>query len=283
MKFFKLLKYEILDNLAPILLINGILLVLILTLRFLFTEQTHNPATMALFVIIPICIFISIVFLIMTIVKSLYQRLFSQEGYLTLSLPVGIDSILISKIITSLIWIVLTNIIVSLFVVFIIGIEDSSIYAKIYDFLSEMFGSYFFAGLFIVLTNLITIISLITLVLFIISLLNIGKINRFRILIGILLFLLFIIIESVISAYITQYVVNDYENFMRDNIYSVYKDDVIHHGDLFVISPDLEETIKPTINYMLIRLTMPYMIFSAIMTLFYYICSRYLIKNKLEI
>lgn len=281
MKFFKLLKYEILDNLAPILLINGILLALIFIIKILVDREHpfENPATMALVFIIPICIFVSIVFLIMTIIKSLYQRLFSQEGYLTLSLPVGIDSILISKIITSLIWIVLTNIIVFLFIVFMIGMENAIIYADIYDFMSKMICNYFFAGLFILLTNLVGIVSLITLVLFIISLLNIGKINRFRVLIGISLFLLFIIIESIIFAYIAQYVGNSYDNFMIEHFQT---NGEVYYGGLFN-NLNVEESIKPSINYMFIKLTMPYTIFSVIMTLFYYLCSRYLIKNKLEI
>lgn len=273
MKFLKLLKYEIMENLAPILLINGVLLFLILLIRLSVTSlaESSNPMIIALWIAIPIGIFASIVFLIITIIKSLHQRLFSKEGYLTLSLPVGIDAILVSKILASLLWIVLTNIIVALFIIFIMGVEYPEVYRDIYSVFSKIFSSGVVSWVFLLLlTNLLGIISLISLVLFIISILNIGKINRFKVLSGILIFLLFLIIESIILGNITGYAMQDYNtlDMMR---YQAY------------IKGENLENLLSQINSILIKATMPYFIFAVVSSAFYYLIARYLIKNKLEI
>lgn len=268
MKFLKLLKYEIMENLAPILLINGVLLFLILLIRLSITrlEEANNPIIIALWIVIPIGIFASIVFLIITIIKSLHQRLFSKEGYLTLSLPVGIDAILGAKILASLIWIILTSIIVLLFVIFIIGVEYPEVFGAVYKVYSLMMNNGIVSWVLVLfITNLFWIISLILLLLFVLAILHIGKINRFKVLNGILIFLLFLIIESIILGSITEY------SMAMNNIADMIRYDGIDAGT------------RSELNSLLIKASIPYLITYVAIGAFYYLAARYLIKNKLEV
>lgn len=252
MKFFKLLKYEFLDNITSIALINAVLFVLLIIIK-VYIDSDSNWMIAIIITITPIAIFISFVFLVTIIIRSLYSRLFSQEGYLTLSLPVNIDAILISKILISALWILTSIFVVLLWFIFIAFVINDASYV-IKQFLLLISNYSFLEIIRIVLLGIILLIKPITLLLLVLSILHIGKIVRFRKFIGILLFMIILFIETIAINVLYLYIDSNMIDYMA-----------------FVHS--LVDSINYYINFFA----------NLLVILIYYFLSRYLIKNKLEI
>ena len=56
----------------------------------------------------------SFVILLMNIVNSFNKRMFSSEGYLTFTLPVSVDNLLIGKLIVNMVWYLFTTFTIAL-------------------------------------------------------------------------------------------------------------------------------------------------------------------------
>ena len=259
MKFFKLLKYEFLENIASVALINVALLALLYIMRMCLNGNLNNSHWIVgvIIALAPVAILASSVFLLNIIIKTLYARLFSQEGYLTLSLPVSIDAILISKILTSMLWVLISVFVVWLW--FVSVIDDR--FHIMYKFFRIIVENYTFLDIlrFIVFALVFTL-KPIVLVLFILSILHIGKITKFRQIIGIILFVVILLIENIFTGYLFIFV-DDIFDFSFNPIYPLNQMQVDN-------------------VFLLISL---YFIISILPIFVYYCCSRYLIKNKLEI
>lgn len=185
-KFGKLLKYDFLESFYSILLINGILLALMAAQRFVFNGDS-NPLVAVLFVVVmPVGYLLSLVFLTMTIIKLLYNRIFTADGYLTFALPVSLDAILISKILVSGAYVVVSSIVIGVWAFVISGVVHFGAISQLFEFNRIAWF----------LNGIVGIFSMSALVLLILSILHIGAITRFRTLCGITLFMLFMIIES---------------------------------------------------------------------------------------
>lgn len=252
MKFFKLLKYEFLENIASVALINTVLFALLIIIK-VYIDSDFNWIIAIIISIIPIALFVSIVFLVTIVIRTLYLGLFSQEGYLTLSLPVSIDAILISKILISALWILISIFVVLLWLIFIaFAINDASY--VIQQFLLLISNYSFLEIIRILLLGIVLLIKPITLLLLVLSILHIGKIVRFRKLIGILLFMIILFIETIVVNVLYLYIDSNMIDYM-----------------VFVRS--LVDSISYYINFFA----------NLFVILIYYFLSRYLIKNKLEI
>lgn len=252
MKFFKLLKYEFLENIASVVLINTVLFALLIIIK-VYIDSDFNWIIAIIISIIPIALFVSIVFLVTIVIRTLYLGLFSQEGYLTLSLPVSIDAILISKILVSALWILISIFVVLLWLIFIaFAINDASY--VIQQFLLLISNYSFLEIIRILLLGIVLLIKPITLLLLVLSILHIGKIVRFRKLIGILLFMIILFIETIAVNVLYLYIDSNMIDYM-----------------VFVRS--LVDSISYYINFFA----------NLFVILIYYFLSRYLIKNKLEI
>lgn len=252
MKFFKLLKYEFLENIASVALINTVLFALLIVIK-VYIDSDFNWIIAIIISIIPIALFVSIVFLVTIVIRTLYLGLFSQEGYLTLSLPVSIDAILISKILISALWILISIFVVLLWLIFIaFAINDASY--VIQQFLLLISNYSFLEIIRILLLGIVLLIKPITLLLLVLSILHIGKIVRFRKLIGILLFMIILFIETIAVNVLYLYIDSNMIDYM-----------------VFVRS--LVDSISYYINFFA----------NLFVILIYYFLSRYLIKNKLEI
>ena len=218
-----------------------------------YIDSDFNWIIAIIISIIPIALFVSIVFLVTIVIRTLYLGLFSQEGYLTLSLPVSIDAILISKILISALWILISIFVVLLWLIFIaFAINDASY--VIQQFLLLISNYSFLEIIRILLLGIVLLIKPITLLLLVLSILHIGKIVRFRKLIGILLFMIILFIETIAVNVLYLYIDSNMINYM-----------------VFVRS--LVDSISYYINFFA----------NLFVILIYYFVSRYLIKNKLEI
>lgn len=286
MKFLKVLKYEFLENLSSILIINGILLILILAFRLLIGAMDNvgniNLIAMLLVFIAPLGILCSLIFLTIVVVKSLYSRLFTTEGYLILSLPVSIDSILISKIIVSSTWILLSSFVAIVWAyLMIMSMEhgSASFLSAIMRWLAIIVKSnplYIIHHIWIIL---LWIIKPIVMILFILALLNIGKINRFRALAGIIIFFILMILENLCFGFVR---IMLYEMLVYTGGNMLNSSDMAM--GLYHILPMLSYDMSMNNNTMLgLKVVLIESFITITTILIYYFLSRYLIKNKLEI
>lgn len=190
-KFGKLLKYDFLESLYPILLINGILLFLMAVQKFIIDSDSNSPIALLFWLVAPMGYILSLVFLTITLIRLLYNRIFTQDGYLTFALPVSLDAILISKIFVSGIYVVL-----SAFVVLVGGFVISDTMDAADFALIRMDGNLLFVAIW-GFSGIVGVFSMSALVLLILAILHIGAITRFRTLCGIVLFMFFTIFESI--------------------------------------------------------------------------------------
>lgn len=190
-KFGKLLKYDLLESIYSVLAINGILLVLIAITR-LVAESDNATIALIFGFIVPISFFASIVFLTIVIVRLLYNRIFTSDGYLTFALPVSLDAILLSKILISTLYICLSFVVVFAWVI-LLGIGILETMGGISRLMISLNNA--LAGIII---SILGVIGTNVLILLILAILHIGTITRFKILYGIVLFMLFTIAESIV-------------------------------------------------------------------------------------
>lgn len=134
-KFWLLVKRGLKDSYKNVLIINAVLLgacILIGILVSIISSETFaTPLGLFLtgmFALAIYCIILAaFIILLVIIFKTMYQRLFTKEGYLTFTLPVTIDQLIISKIIVNLIWIIGTVIVFSLGLSFVILVQPNNL------------------------------------------------------------------------------------------------------------------------------------------------------------
>lgn len=189
-KFGKLLKYDFLESLYSILLINAILLLLMAVQRFIFWGGSNSLFVLFLGLLVPLGYMLSLVFLTITIIKLLYNRIFTPDGYLTFALPVSLDAILISKILVSSAYIILSAVVIAVWAFLMSDLinfrEIPLLFGDATNSLIALWSA----------SSVISIMAMNALILLILAILHIGAITRFRTLCGIALFMLFMIIES---------------------------------------------------------------------------------------
>ena len=109
------LKYEFKNNwknflLSYILIIAAFIILSIFILSIKHITQVNRVVTIiysSIGVMLNGAMLASIVLFIINFVKSIYNSIFTDEGYLTLSFPKSLDSLIISKFIANIIWLML--------------------------------------------------------------------------------------------------------------------------------------------------------------------------------
>ncbi len=276
----KLIKHELKNYWFMMMIINvAILAVWIFASIFvlIFNNSMYTATAFGIFSIIMIAYVIfgiyvaAIVFLIINIVNSLSTKLFSNEGYLTFSIPVDTDSIIISKLITNFIWIVGTMIVsligIFIFILCIEVILNQSIY--IFKELTNIFIDNAFETYITILKVLFGILFIIIVLLFMNSLLNIGKFNRGKggmLVLFIVSFLVLYFFLKNITSYISFGV-----GFSSDG-----------YGFYFGKAQSIwEYNSSKLVEYYVIDITS--IILHIGYTVGLYFLSRHFIKNKLEL
>ena len=187
-------------------------------------------------VLLPI---ICVILIIRNVLVS-FNKIYSKEGYLTLTLPVSRSNLFIGKILANLIFIIgsYLAIIINVSIIYLI-------YKPIY--IMTMFGNFssYYYNFSIILLRLINIIFLSIVIMcglcFILSILNIGKIRKHKILIGLILSSLLIIVlvilknEIIIIPYLIAYQKNKINLFsIKEYSYGALQNlDIIFFNDIF--------------------------------------------------
>ena len=99
--------------------------------------------------------FIAVIVTLVSVIKNFYDTLFGRQGYLTLTLPVKCSTLLISKVVVSFIWIVVSFTLMALtfVMIFFYAKERSSGY---FSMVSDAFST---SGLFEMLPSASTVIK----------------------------------------------------------------------------------------------------------------------------
>ena len=153
--------------------------------------------------------FAAIILILKNIIMSFYKKMFDKQGYLTFTLPVSTNQIILSKLIVNFLWVIFSFLVLTLsgIIVFLIASEQSieilkTVFNEVYLQL-EKFGL-LRADLIILysIVGLVGIIIGLEYLLVILSLLNIGKFKKHKFIKGILIFIVFNFVINIISSII---------------------------------------------------------------------------------
>lgn len=211
----------------------------------------------------------AIVLFIINLIKSFYISIFSDEGYLTLSFPKTTDSLLLSKIIANLFWIIM------LFITFVIGflILNISLTGSLNDlfvFFTDLLSKYnnLIAFPFYIINGLINNVMIFVLLLLSFTLINLGNLKKAKILLGILIFIGI------------NYILNTCDIFSDLISFGIAID--ADNNILFIFGRITSDSYNYN-NIVSYLFNIPEFIFDIGVILGGYILTRYLINNKIEI
>jgi len=204
--------------------------------------------------------------LIRGLIRTLNNRLFTREGYLTLTLPVSIDKILISKFLINFFWLAIAGITMMISVMLMIlilgGVNFINMLSEFFTLLVDINWAHFFIIVIIMFINmLINYIQIIAVILAVLALMNIGKIKKNKTIVGIGLLLIFLFVTGMLSI-----ILNDATNGLG----------LYYHNGGFVFGAQPGNFTFPLFRVASLAIT----IFSTVGA---YFLTRYLIQNKLEL
>ena len=211
---------------------------------------------------------------IITIIRTFKSRLFNQQGYLTLTLPVTTHNILLTKLLINLIYMIVYLLVVYLMAYLGFAGPFTGLDLALIDLIKALVGDNFLVGFLIVLQNLLYYASVLTFILFLMSVYHSGGKKGVRIVIVIGLIVGLLIINSVINA---------------ANTHSLYY--IIEEGKkyyLFTSEVKMEALFEEKLNEGIYlettkAINLAEWIRSIILMIGSYIGSYYLVKYKLDI
>lgn len=182
----KLIKNEFKENYKEMLILYGISL---LAFSLLGLAIRFNIENLMIIMMIPAIAsaFSFEIFIIININRSFNKKLFSKEGYLTFSLPVKMNQLLFSKYFSNIIWMFASFIVFILDVVFLLLFAGAN-GLDLFEIELEYTAYYLFVAFYVLILILTVTILLLSTVLVILCFLNMGKVKKHKVLIGILIF-----------------------------------------------------------------------------------------------
>jgi len=184
--FSKLLKHDIRDSFLEVLVLCGALLAA--STLVLLGIISNSGFLLSISIFAYVIIMAALAFIVLKVViQSFHTRLFTNMGYLTLTTPVSIDKILLSKVLVSMLWQAVSAITILLSVLIIWASIESM----------TGFWHMIFVALFQYPLRLIQVtamilsssLSAVITLLFVLVLANMGRIKRHRLLKGILIYI----------------------------------------------------------------------------------------------
>ncbi|WP_104640866.1 hypothetical protein [Helicobacter bizzozeronii] len=212
----QIFKHDFLESYIPIV---GMNIFLVICWVFLAnTQQGHDPI---IFLLQNFLLFLGslvlVVFIFMATLRSTQQKLFGKEGYLTFSLPLGVDRILLPKIAINLFWVVLSLICVPIAfgLSYVLHAPNSkhALLLSIDD--KKMFiTSACLSLLFYILLYLKFLLTL--------TLLHTGKFKRFPKLSGLVIFIGLSLVLEIPSKILQHYLLSDSAHFVLPDGYMAF-------------------------------------------------------------
>ena len=216
----------------------------------------------------------SVIVTLVSVIKNFYDTLYSKQGYLTFTLPVKCSTILLSKLIVSVLWIIIGFLVmgVTLFVIFFYAKDKSE---GIFESLTNAFAisgiaEYLPSGVVVaeavavlVILTLLTVVTYVGYVFFVVTVANIGKFQSHPKLYGGLVFLGIFTVVNTISNVLTEKIPFTF-NIASDKVFFAFADMFSVEGTL------LSYGVGGTI-------------FSAIVAAGLLVLTGYIMENKVNI
>ena len=209
--FRKLLKNEFKSSFFDFMIIYAVIIFTGLISGIIIRFDINSKHNLYVYVILLyiLVFFAAIILILKNIIMSFYKKMFDKQGYLTFTLPVSTNQIILSKLIVNFLWVIFSFLVLTLsgIIVFLISSEQSieilkTVFNEVYLQL-EKFGL-LRADLIILysIVGLVGIIIGLEYLLVILSLLNIGKFKKHKFIKGILIFIVFNFVINIISSII---------------------------------------------------------------------------------
>lgn len=203
----KLIKYDIRSTWRDFAGIYMSILLGVIIVPLLFNNVSYQLVNMAAgFMAFGIVVAV-IVVMITNLFKIFNTNVFSRQGYLTMTLPVTSGQIVISKLIVSSMWIVLTGLVsvIGLFI-FAMIITPATI-PQLAEGLQKLFnlldGHGILTIILLILAMIVSTIKEVAKLFLACSIAHLKQLNRFRVPVGILSYFVFSWIEAAIAQVIT--------------------------------------------------------------------------------
>jgi hypothetical protein len=218
--------------------------------------------------------FASVIMTLVSVIKNFYDTLYGKQGYLTFTLPVKCSTILLSKLITSVLWIVIGFFVmgITIAVIFFYAKDKSEgIFSGIMDAIAisgitDMLPSGVViaeAAVVLVILALLTVITYVGYVFFVVTVANIGKFQSHPKLFGGLIFLGIFTLVNTVGNMLTEKIPFTF-NIASDRVFFAFADMFSVEGTL------LSYGIGGTI-------------FSALVAVGLLVFTGYIMENKVNI
>lgn len=271
------LKYEFKRNYKSFIFSYFLILVsfIFISIFSLCVKNITNISNILVIIYTNLCLLVfgangvAIVLFIINLIKSFYNNIFTDEGYLTLSFPKTTDELLLSKVIANFIWVVLlgcsfcVGIIIQLLC---IGDNKNKLF-EIFTSVVETFSSNE-SILFSIINSSINIILIFLLLLLSFTLINLGNLKKGKLFLGLLIFsgisYVYNIIEALFGLFGFGIAIDGNDNLMFA-FGSELSSDFINSG---------------AVSYVF---SIPEFILQVGVIILTYFLTRYLLKNKIEI
>lgn len=271
----KMIKQSFKETYKKMLLMNGVLLFsfVLLGVTISLSNSVFIVSPIGAFIISSFMIFTfimmisSLIFILQTMFKLLYQKLFTNEGYLTFTLPVSVDSLIISRLIVNIVWCIFNALvsIIGIFIVFFIvsvkDFEDIFTIFKAFDLTGLDFIE-FISIIFYFIVSIIFIACALLMILSALAFSNSGTLKKGKTALAVLLYIIifnfYSVLISMFSTFFSFGIAFDYNT----NKY------IFAFGSVFKY------------NYLINFI--PLLLGIASLIGLYYLC-RYLLKKKIEL
>lgn len=296
-----LLKYELKQGFLPYIIMGvlfGIGLVgVVVIIKFMVSGSILDSHSMGLYwgLFSSICTFLLMgsilgffVVQILNIINAFGKNLFGAYGYLLFCLPLGIDRILLAKVLGCFVLMGASFVYVGvLSFCALVFLSDFSLFGVVSEFISRLSRVEFGVSIGFIAINLsyglCSILEFLLQVLLTLAVLNFLRISSFRLVVGIVIFIGISMATGIVSAVFEGVLsgigilpeASDKEGILRfvDKIFDA-PSLMAHNGDLFM------DFIKNSLRFSFVF----YNILSYILiSLAYYLLARFLIVRKLEL
>lgn len=276
----KLIKHDLKAILPDFYVVYLILGVLALVGPFLL--RVSSEWLIAVFSLVVIGTFIAVSIITLLAILNLFnKRLFSHQGYLSMTLPVSTTSLLISKILTALIISLITSLITMMSIMIFVAILTWMAYGDLeqfrvfFDIMSQSNVLWKIIGLFVSLAPVTLLDSTYSLVLllFVVTFVHTSYVRKNRLLIGVILYLGIAMLLSTIQTNVFNLPMVTWSGDMELLIWAV-------GPDMRQWLPQFLDSIVINLNWINIMIWIGYFI-ALIGILFSF--TQVLIERKLEV
>ena len=173
---------------------------------FLKVDRMNAIASIVLFIVGLVSVFMAVVL----VIKNFSDTLYRNQGYLTFTLPVKGSELLFSKVFVSFFWIIVSQLILGVCVLAVLWNAKEQISASYGEFIDLLFGDLLEAfaptrkmliqsGVFLLVSMLLEILVFVSMVYFSITISNTRPLQKHPVLFGFLVFFAVYIASAILS------------------------------------------------------------------------------------